>query len=143
MIAETLKADIKKAMFAKDQLTKDILRVALGDIQTQAATHPDFTDADAQKILRKILKSNNETIKLTTDQATKDKLAKENVILNTYLPQNLSPEKIAELLKPLSEKIRDAGNTGQAMGIAMKTLKATGQPIDAKDVSAEITKIRG
>ena len=143
-----LLAEIKKqvidAMKAKDTLTRDVLRVVQGDIEMHhTRTGEHMTDDQAQKVVRKLVKSNQETIAATTDAAALEKLNKEITILEALLPRMLGVDEIVAALQPVADDIKAAGNDGQATGVAMKHLKPQGLPVDGKDVSAAVRQIRG
>ncbi len=89
------------------------------------------------------MKSNRETLESATDPEQKSTLQQEIAILESLLPKTLSPEQIAEELAPVVEQIRAAGNDGQATGVAMKHLKASGALVDGKDVAAAVRQLRG
>lgn len=139
--------DIRSAMFAAmksgDVVAKEILRVAVGEITTEAA-RPGRTgsDEETQAILRKLLKSNDETIAVGVDDETRAKLHRENDVLRNYLPQTLGVDAIVAALAPVADAIRAAGNDGQATGVAMKQLKASGASVGGKDVAAAVKTIR-
>lgn len=139
--------DIKSAMFAAmksgDVVAKEILRVAVGEITTEAA-RPGRTgsDEETQAILKKLLKSNEETIAAGVDDETRANLQRESEVLRKYLPQTLGVDAIVLALAPVADAIRAAGNDGQATGVAMKQLKATGASVGGKDVAAAVKAIR-
>ena len=122
---------------------KEILRVAMGEITTEAARPGrQGTDEETQAILRKLVKSNEETLASTTDPERRAVLEQEIAILGTYLPKSLAPEEILAALAPVLEQIKAAGNDGQATGIAMKQLKSTGAVVNGKDVGVAIKELR-
>ena len=142
MLVDTIKKRIMAAMKAKNDLEKEVLRVALGDIQTEEARGTEITDAYCEKVLKKLVKSNRETLANVTDAAQRATLEQEIVILESLLPKTLSPEEIAAQLAPVHEQIRAAGNDGQATGVAMKHLKGAGIAADGKDVAAAVKSLR-
>lgn len=138
-----MKRRIREAMKAKNDLEKEILRVALGEIETAGAREGGTqTDADAIAIIRKLVKANDETAAASADPATKDQLAKENAILQTLLPQTLSPRAIADLLAEQAAAIKAAPNDGAATGVAMKALKAKNASVTGKDVAEAVKLLR-
>ena len=138
-LAQEIKAAMFAAMKAKSITEKEILRVALGEI-TKTGDEPD--DAAVQSILRKIIKSNREAQSASGDAEVKAKLDTEIATLEKFLPQTLSAEQIRELLAPVADQIKAAPAQGQAMGIAMKTLKASGAEVNAPDVAAAVGELR-
>ena len=143
MLKDTINTRIRAAMKEGRTLEKEILRVALGEIQTaEHRTSKDATDAEAEAIIRKLIKSNQETLAATSDGEKRTTLESEIAILDTLLPKTLSVEEIVALLAPVADAIKAAGNDGQATGVAMKTLKASGAAVLGNDVSAAVKKLR-
>lgn len=142
-LRETIKKQVIDAMKAKDTLTRDVLRVLQGDIEMHhTRTGEHMTDEQAQKVVRKLIKSNQETLAVKPDDAAAEKLNKEIAILEALLPRTLSVEEIVAALAPVQDGIKAAGNDGQATGVAMKHLKPQGLQIEGKDVSAAVKRIR-
>lgn len=142
-LLEQIKKQVFEAMKAKDTLTKEILRVAQGDIELQETRQGNaVSDEDTQKIVRKIIKSNQETIGHASDPAMIEKLEKEIVILEALLPRTLGVDEILVALQPVADDIKVAGNDGQATGVAMKHLKPQGLVVEGKVVSAAVRQIR-
>lgn len=142
MLVDTLKSRAAQAMKAKDSIAMSILRLALGEIQTaEARAGKAVSDEDAAAIVRKLLKSNEETLAHAQgDQRAT--LEKENEILRSVLPASLTPDQIAELLAPVAQAVKEAKNDGQATGVAMKHLKAAGAAVSGNDVAAAVKKLR-
>lgn len=141
MLSEEIKRRMMSAMKAGKTVEKEILRVVLGEIQTAEAREGTFSDAQAQAIVRRLIKSNEETSAVASDEQ-KATLGEEIAILRTLLPQTLDVAAIVGVLAPVSDALKAAGNDGQATGIAMKHLKAQGAVVDGKDVSAAVRQIR-
>jgi hypothetical protein len=59
-----------------------------------------------------------------------------------FLPAALSPEQLAGHLAPVAEAIKAAKNDGQATGIAMKHLKASGVSATGNEVGAAVRRMR-
>ena len=142
-LLQTIKQQVIEAMKAKDTIAKEVLRVAQGDIEMHhTRTGEHMTDDQAQKVVRKLIKSNEETIEHTTDPAAVEKLKKEIEILDALLPKTLSVAEIIAALGPVEADIKAAGNDGQATGVAMKHLKPQGLAVEGKDVSEAVRQIR-
>jgi len=143
MLIDQIKARMFQAIKSGAHVEKEILRVAVGEISTDAARPGrQGNDEEALGILRKLLKSNEETLASTTDADKRAVLLQENEILATYLPKSLSVEDILQALAPVVEQIKAAGNDGQATGVAMKQLKSTGAVVNGKDVGLAIKELR-
>ena len=138
-----LKKRLTQAMRERDDVTKDVLRVALGEMQTSEAREGRaLSEDEAVAIVRKLVKSNEETLAHASGDAAKA-LEKEIVVLGALLPATLSIDAIAELLAPAAEAIRAARNDGQATGLAVKQLKSSGAVFQGNDVAAAVKRLRG
>jgi uncharacterized protein YqeY len=143
MLADEIKKRMFQAMKAGNVIEKEILRVALGEITTQAARgDKPQTDEEVEAILKKLVKSNQETLASSEDAEQKKTLAEEVAILQAFLPKSLGVDEIVAALQAVADAIKAAGNDGQATGIAMKHLKPTGAVVNGKDVSEAVKKIR-
>lgn len=142
----TLLAQLKNRMMAAlkagDVVEKEILRVAIGEAETAASRVETFDDEATQGILRKLVKSNEETLGLEADAEKKQVLEREIAILKALLPQSLGVDAIIDALAPARDAIRAANNDGQATGIAMKLLKSQGANAGGKDVGEAVKKLR-
>lgn len=138
-----IKKQVIEAMKARDTVAKDVLRVAQGDIElAETRSGKALSEADQEKIVRKLIKSNQETLGVVKDDETKQKLEREFEILDALLPKMLSVAEIIAALGPVEEGIKAAGNDGQATGVAMKHLKPQGLAVDGKDVSEAVRQLR-
>ena len=144
MLIDQIKARMFQAIKAKLDVEKEILRVAMGEITTEAARPGRLgTDEETQGVLRKLLKSNEETLAATTDETKRAVLVRENEVLAEFLPRSMSAEEISAALVPVVEQIKAAPSDGQATGVAMKQLKSIGAIVNGKDVTAAIKALRG
>ena len=156
-----------EARKSKNELAKNVLSVALGDIQVQegrAAQKGEVTDGQAEKIIQKLIKSNQETmdawnsrkgqvvtiggyVELGSDGARYAALKLENEILTKLLPKTCTKEEIKDFLVNVGtfwpvrfiDKLKEAKSNGQATGLAMKELASLEGSKDGK-VVAEIVK---
>jgi uncharacterized protein YqeY len=144
MLIDDVKEQVLQAMRAKDSDRRDLLKVVLGELQTAAARlNEDLPDAEAQRLIRKMVKSNQEMAELSDRPGVAEKMRAEILILETLLPQTLSVDQIVEALAPVVDAVKAAGNDGQAMGAAMKHLKSSGASVDGKSVGLAVKQIRG
>jgi uncharacterized protein YqeY len=143
MLLDEIKRQMMAAMKAHDTVTKEILRVALGEL-SMAVERAGGTlgDEAVQAILRKLVKSNQDTMALATDPEQQAVLRKEIAVLEALLPRSLGADDIAALLEPVRDAVRAAANDGQATGVAMKHLKAAGAVVQGKDVGDAVRRIR-
>jgi uncharacterized protein len=138
-----IKARMFRAMKAGSTIEKEILKVAMGEITTDAARPGrKGDDAEAQAILKKLVKSNEETLALSQDDAQKQTLRTEIEVLLSFLPKTLGVPDIVAALAPVADAVKAAGNDGQATGVAMKHLKPLGIEVNGKDVSAAVRQMR-
>jgi uncharacterized protein YqeY len=143
MLIDQIKARMFQAIKSGAHVEKEILRVAVGEITTDAArAGRQGNDEEALTILRKLSKSNEETLAATTDAEKRAVLSQEIEILATYLPKSLSVPEIVQALAPVAPQIKAAGNDGQATGVAMKQLKSAGLTVNGKDVGLAIKELR-
>ncbi len=143
MLLDEIKARMFKAMKAGNVVEKEILRVAVGEITTDAARPGRKGDDDeAAAIVRKLIKSNEETLAAGLDEEKQRVLKEEIEVLGSFLPKSLGIDEIVAALAPVEGAIKAAGNDGQATGIAMKHLKSGGAVVSGKDVTTAVKKLR-
>lgn len=142
MLVDEIKRRITAAMKAGHTIEKDILRLAYGEVQTAEARGTAVSDESVTAIVRKLIKSNEETITATADGEAKRVLVEENVVLASLLPKSMGVADIVEALAPVRDAIKAAGNDGQATGAAMKHLKTSGAVVNGKDVTEAVKQIR-
>ena len=132
---EQLQNDIKDAMRAKDEVRLRTLRMTLSEIKLAEVDKGKALDeSEIIPILQKEVKSRHEAIADAERANRPDLIADaqaEISILETYLPQPLSPEELEALAQ---EAVDEAGATSmREMGQVMKALmprlegRATGQ----------------
>jgi uncharacterized protein YqeY len=142
-ILDDLRARMNEAMRGKDEVAKNIYRLAYSEMQLASArSGKDVNDDEAIAILKKLVKSNEETLAVATEAAQKEPLAREIALLTAMLPKTLRVPEIVAALAPVADAIRAAGNDGQATGVAMKHLKSAGSSVDGKTVAAAVKQIR-
>lgn len=143
MIVDDIKKRITEAMKAKKPVEREILRLALAEIQqVEVRSGTAATDDEAAKIIKKLLKSNGETLAAGPKPELKVQLEEENGILESLIPKTWDPARIAEALAGVAEQIKAAASDGQATGIAMKHLKSLSAPVEGKDVGVAVKNIR-
>lgn len=110
-LKEKINTDFINAMKSKDTVTKSLLSVIKGEIQTieKNIGSSDLSDEEVTKILNKTAKSLKETISLSGDEKSKMEL----VIVESYLPKQMTKEEIAVKVKELIEG--GANNIGAVM----------------------------
>jgi uncharacterized protein YqeY len=147
-LKDTVRARFEEAKRAGQREEKNLLSVILGDIATaEARTGKDMADADVEKVLRKMVESNAETLKQLKAHGRADEpqaaaLEREIGLLKTLLPQTLDVAAIVQALAPVRADIVSAKNDGQATGVAMKHLKSQSRNAQGQDVAAAVKQIR-
>jgi uncharacterized protein YqeY len=144
MLVDEIKKKTAEAVKSGDTVARDVLRLALGEVQTaEARKNAALSDDEVAQTLRKLVKSNEETLAaLPEGDARIQAIRHELATLTSVLPAQLTPEQIAEKLADLRDAIKAAPNDGAATGIAMKHLKAAGAAVNGKDVGAAIKLLR-
>ena len=143
-LLDQIKARMFAAMKSGNVTEREILKVAMGEITTDAARVGRKGDDDeAMGLLKKLVKSNQESIEASQDEAQKTQLRAEIEVLNTFLPKSLGLPEIVAALAPVADAVKAAGNDGQATGVAMKHLKSLAAEVNGKDVSAAVRQLRG
>ncbi len=145
-LRERIDSDLKEAMRAKDATKLGVLRM-LKSALTYAAIEKsgadaDLNEAEAVQIIRKQVKQRHDSIESfekggRAELATKEK--QELSILNTYLPQAMSPDELSKIVR---ETIAEVGATSKAqMGAVMKATQAkVAGRADGKTLSVEVQK---
>ena len=145
-LSERVDEDLKEAMRARNASKLGVLRM-LKSALTYAAIEKSgaegkLTDADAAQVIRKQVKQRQDSIESFEKGGRAELAAKEKEelsILNTYLPQAMSADELAKVVR---ETIAKVGATSKAqMGAVMKALqtKVAGRA-DGKMLSAEVQK---
>jgi len=133
-------------MRAKDATKLNVLRMLKSALKyaviAKSDAEAELSDAEAVQVIRKQAKQRQDSIESfekggRAELADKEK--QELAILNTYLPQGMSPD---ELTKVVRETIAELGATSKAqMGAVMKALQAkAGGRADGKTLSSEVAR---
>lgn len=143
-----LHADLTAAMKARDELTTATLRMSLTAITNEEVagkTARELSDDEVLKVLGREAKKRRESAE-AYDAAGRSALADreraEGTVLDAYLPAQLGPEDLAELVR---DAIAESGaSTPQQMGAVMKLAqpKVAGRA-DGKRVSDEVRRQLG
>ena len=145
-LQQRVDSDLKEAMRAKDATKLGVLRMLKSALKYAAIAKSDaeaeLSDAEAVQVIRKQAKQRQDSIESfekggRAELADKEK--EELAILNTYLPQGMSPDELAKVVR---ETIAELGATSKAqMGAVMKALQAKVAGLaDGKMLSAEVQK---
>jgi uncharacterized protein YqeY len=143
-IVEDLRQRMNEALRAKDEVARNIYRLAYSEMQLASArSGKEANDDDAIAILKKLVKSNEDTLAVAVDAEQRGALTREVALLGALLPKTLGVAEVVAALAPVVDAIKAAGNDGQATGVAMKHLKSTGASVDGKTAAAAVKQIRG
>jgi uncharacterized protein YqeY len=145
MLKEKLQADLSAAMKARDEVRTRTLRMALTAVTTEEVAGErarELSDDEIVKVLQREAKKRREAAEAfadagRTEQAEAERA--EGVVLDDYLPAQLSD---AELTDLVAATIAEIGAEGpRAMGQVMKavTPKVAGRA-DGKRVSGEVKR---
>jgi uncharacterized protein len=126
-LKQQIQEDLISAMKENNQIKKDAIRMLKAAVMKWEVSGPkkEATDEDIIPIIKKEIKQRKES----SEQLTKgnrpelaEKEEKEIVILQKYLPQELSEEKITEVTK---EVIKETGaKSAQDFGNVMRAVMA-------------------
>lgn len=144
MLVDDIKARITRAVKEKDDVVRDVLRLAIGEIQTaEARVARTLKEDEVAAIVKKLVKSNEETLSMAGGEGPRgEALRREIEALQSLLPKGLSVDQIVEALAAQRDAVRAAKNDGAATGVAMKHLKTTGATFDGADVAKAVQRMR-
>ena len=136
---EKVSEDIKNAMKAKDKVALETLRnvkKVFLEAKTAPGANDTLTDADALKLIQKLVKQGKDSAASYVEQKRQDLAEAELAqvaVLEKYLPKQMSAEELEAELKKI---IAEVGATspkemGKVMGVASKALagRAEGRAI--------------
>jgi hypothetical protein len=138
--------DLQEAMRARHATKLNVLRMLKSALKYAAIAKSDadaeLSDAEAVQVIRKQAKQRQDSIESfekggRAELAEKEK--EELAILNTYLPQGMSTDELAKVVR---ETIAEIGATSKTqMGAVMKALQAkAGGRADGKTLSSEVAR---
>ena len=136
---DRLTEDLKLAMKARDQLRMDVIRMVKAAIMNkELELKKDLDDAEMSRVMTTMIKQRRESVEQFEKGNRAELAAKERqeiTILESYLPQALSPEQLSTIVDAV---IQETGARSlKEMGLVMKAVMArvVGQPIDGKQIS--------
>ena len=136
---EKVSEDIKNAMKAKDKVALETLRNVKKfflEAKTAPGANDTLTDADALKIIQKLVKQGKDSATIYVQQGRQDladpELAQVKV-MEQYLPKQMSAEELEVELKAIVAQVGATSpkDMGKVMGVASKAFagKAEGRMI--------------
>lgn len=136
---ERVSEDIKNAMKAKDKVALETLRnvkKVFLEAKTASGANDTLTDADATKMIQKLVKQGKDSAEIYTQQNRADLAEAELAqvkVLEAYLPKQMTAEELETEIKAIIAQVGAAGpkDMGKVMGVASKALagKAEGRAI--------------
>jgi uncharacterized protein len=148
-LQERIDNDLKDAMRAKDANKLGVLRMLKSALKNAAiekgGASATLDDTEAAQVIRKQVKQRQDSIESFEKGGRADLAAKEKEelqALNSYLPQQMSPDELAKLVR---DTIQELGATSRAqMGAVMKALQAkVAGRADGKTLSQEVQRQLG
>ena len=145
-LQERVDSDLKEAMRAKDAAKLGVLRMLKSAFKyaaiAKSGAEAELSDAEAVQVIRKQVKQRQDSIESFEKGGRAELAEKEREelgILNAYLPQAMSADEVAKVVR---ETIAEVGATSRAqIGAVMKALQAKlGGRADGKTLSAEVTR---
>ena len=146
-IKEKLMADFKEAMKAHDEVAKNTISFARAAIKQYEVDHREELDNDGiAAILSKQVKMRKDAL-ADFEKAGRtdliDSYKSEIEILKRYLPEQLSDEKIREIIKGTAAELGIEGgmqNMGKLMGPVMAKVKGLADGNQVKQLVQEFLK---
>lgn len=150
MILDKVEDAIKVSMKG-DATHRNFLRLVKGELQmAEVRQNKPLTEEQASNVLKKILKSNEETLGILANRNEVSggpdpraaAIIQENEILKGLLPAIASIEDVKAALASVLDQIKSAKNDGQATGVAMKMLKEAKLTCDGNTVKEIVAELR-
>ena len=145
-LLERVDSDLKEAMRARDATRLGVLRMLKSALKyaaiAKSGAEAELSEAEAAQVIRKQARQRQDSIESFEKGGRVELVKKEKEelsILNGYLPQAMSGDELARIVR---ETIAETGATSKAqMGVVMKAVqaKAAGRA-DSRTLSAEVLK---
>ena len=141
-LEERIVADMKAAMKAKDKVSLRGIRsikAAIMNLKTDGSGD-EVTPEKEIKLVQKMVKQRKDSLAIFMEQGREDLAAVEQEeidVISRYLPEQLSEEKIAEIVDGIISDLGAGGmkDMGKVMGVASKKL---GGSADGKTIAAVV-----
>jgi uncharacterized protein YqeY len=117
-LLEQIDADLKKAMLARDNLTRDTLRMIKSELLT-------LDDPDELSVLTRAVKSRRDSIKSYLEGGRQDLADKEQAeieVIQRYLPKPLSEDQAREAVAAIVAEL--GASTKKDLGKVMQEVRA-------------------
>lgn len=140
-LKEELMSDFKESMKAHDEIAKNTISLARAAIkQYEVDNREELDEAGIVAILQKQIKMRKDALADFEKAGRKDLFDAYNAeidVLKKYIPEQLSKEKIAEIVKETAASLnieRGRQNMGKLMGPVMGKVKGLADGNDVKEV---------
>lgn len=133
-LIDKIKTDILSSTKSRNTTASEILKVVLGECQTKN----DFTDDFVIRYCRKLVEANTETMKF----GDYVKLSRQNELLRSYLPKEVSEDELEVYANQIFDEIKTAKSDGQAVGILVKYVKSIGLSASGDVAKRVVTSVR-
>ena len=125
---DQINEDIKKAMLSKEKEKLEALRAIKAAFllaKSEKGASDELADADAIKILQKLVKQRKESADIYKQQNREDLYSKELSevkYIEAYLPEQMNEEEIVKILKDIIAETGASApsDMGKVMGVASK-----------------------
>jgi hypothetical protein len=144
-LPERIQAELKAAMLAKDAerlSTLRLLKSALGYAQIERQTD-SLSDAEVVALIQKEVKKRRDAIELYQAGGRPELAEKEQreiAVLESFLPQPLSPEELEQLVRSVIAELNAASKRDMGPVIKAVQAKAAGRA-DGKTISVVVGKL--
>ena len=128
-LLERLNNDMKQAMKNKEKDKLSVIRMLKASIQNEALKQrQDLTDDEELTVLSRELKQRKDSLQEFENAGRSDlvdKVRTELVYVEAYMPEQLSEEKISEIVKQTIEEVNatSKADMGRVMGALMPKVK--------------------
>ncbi|WP_303857517.1 GatB/YqeY domain-containing protein [Aminicella lysinilytica] len=140
-LKEELMSDFKESMKAHDEIAKNTISLARAAIkQYEVDNREELDEAGIVSILQKQIKMRKDALADFEKAGRKDLFDAYNAeidVLKKYIPEQLSKEKIAEIVKETAASLnieKGRQNMGKLMGPVMGKVKGLADGNDVKEV---------
>ena len=147
-LQQTIKGQIIEAMKAKDQVRLSVVKGLVTGFTNELVSmkkppNGELTDEEVLNVIRKAVKQRNDSIEQFTKGGRQDLVDTEKaelVILETYLPAQMSRDEVLKVVRAKMQElnITDKSKSGMLMGSIMKELKGKADGDTVKSVVDEL-----
>ncbi len=144
ILKQKLNDDLKQAMKSGDTVKRSVLRLVLSAVHNvEIARQADLLDSDILGVLAKEARQREESIVAFKQGNRSDLVAKEEaelVILQTYLPRQMTRDEIVAAARRVIEEVgaKGPGDKGKVMPKLVAQLK--GQA-DGREINTVVTEL--